>query len=187
MEDVQIRLITGHTGKNHITADDDASKLSALIGRGEYVLDVGTKFKYDKVSNNQIDILDGDAIFQGRHCRVSPDMRISCDIGNGTQNQYRNDLIGIKYKRIGAEESAWIAVIQGTPGTVAEDPSYTTGNIEEGATEHFMPLYRVTVDGVSAVSIVPLYKVYNRIPNFSFGTADPTGGEDGDVYFKIIE
>lgn len=185
-----MELITGHKGENHITADDDASKFAALIGKGEYVLDKGNKFKCTNDGYNEVVILDGDAIFQGRHCRIRLDERESRVIEAGSQGEWRNDLICIKYTRNGDIESAEIDVVKGTPGLTAEtaeDPEYTIGSIEDGATEHYMPLYRVIVEGISIKDIVPVYKLYHRIPNFSSGTDNPSGGEDGDVYFKIIE
>lgn len=182
-----MKLITGHSGQNHINADDDASKLAALIGGGEYVLDKGSKFAYEISSNNLIILSDGDAVFQGRHCRVAVNERENCVVENGTQGQVRHDLICIEYKQADGVESADVVVIKGTAGDSGADPTYTVGNIENGATEHHMPLYRVVLNGLNIESVVPLYKVYHRIPNFSYGTGDPTGGEDGDIYFKIIE
>lgn len=182
-----MKLITGHSGQNHISADDDASKLKALIGSGEFVLDKGSKFAYQISSNNLIILSGGDAIFQGRHCRTKADERENCAIENGTQGQIRHDLICIKYSQLNGVESTDIVVVKGTPGPTGTDPSYAVGDIENGDTEHFMPLYRVVLNGLNVESVQSLYKVYHKIPNFSYGTADPSGGEDGDVYFKIIE
>lgn len=182
-----MKLVTGHAGQNHITADDDASKLKALIGSGEYVLDKGSKFAYAISSNNLIVLSGGDAIFQGRHCRTKADERENCAIENGTQGQMRNDLICIKYTQASGIESSEVVVIKGTPGATGTDPNHTTGDIENGDTEHHMPLYRVALNGLNVASVTPLFKVYHKIPNFSYGTANPSGGEDGDVYFKIIE
>lgn len=52
-----------------------------------------------------------------------------------------------------------------------------------------MPLYRVILNGLNISSVVPVYKVYHRIPNFDSGTADPDPAnyEEGDVYFKFID
>ncbi len=182
-----MKLITGHSGQNHITSNDDASLRAALIGAGEYVLDKGSKFAYQISTNNLIVLSGGEAVFQGRHCRTDTDDRENCVIENGTQGQIRHDLICIKYTQTAGTESSEIAVVKGTPGPTGTDPVYVTGDISDGATEHYMPLYRVVLNGLNIESVAPLYQVRHRIPNFSYGTGDPSGGEDGDVYFKIIE
>lgn len=184
-----MKLVTGHSGKNHVTASDDASRSVALIGSGDYVLDKGSMFAYEISSNNLIVLSGGDAVFQGRHCRTEADERENCVIENGTQDQIRHDLICIEYTMKNNVESTRIVVIKGTPGTTGADPAYVTGNIEEGATKHHMPLYRVILEGLNIKSVTPIYKIRHRIPNFFSGSADPdvSLGEDGDIYLKIIE
>ena len=183
-----MELITGHAGENHISSDDDAAKYAALFGSGAYVLDKGSKFAYAIESNNLITLADGEIIFQGRHARTKPTERESCIIENGTQSQNRHDLIGIRYKNNSGVESANIEVIKGTPGTTGTDPSYSTGDIEDGATNIFVPLYRVVLNGLNIEKVVQIFNVRYRIPNFFIGTSEPSSsmGEDGDIYLQMI-
>ena len=184
-----MELVTGHGGQSHVSADDVASMRKALFTAGEYVLEKGSKFAYEISSNNLIVLSGGEAIVQGRHCRTKADEREECTIENGTQGQKRHDLICIKYKQVNGVETAEVVVVKGAPGVTGADPSITTGDIEAGATEHHMPLYRVILNGLNISSVVPVYKVYHRIPNFASGTADPDPAnyEEGDVYFKFID
>lgn len=184
-----MKLITGHSGENHISADDDAAKYASLFGDSGYVLERGSMFAYEISSNNLIILSDGEAIFQGRHARTKPSERENCVVENGTQAQVRHDLIGIKYANASGIESAEISVIKGTAGNTGTDPDYTTGDIEDGAIEHFMPLYRVVLNGLNIERVDKLFKVRYKLPNFlPPGTDTPVAGmgEDGDVYFQIV-
>lgn len=188
-----MELITGHTGENHIDSNDDAAKYAALLGGGNYVLEKGSQFAYEISSNNLIILSDGEAVFQGRHARTKPTVKENCTIENGTQSKIRHDLIGIMYTNTGGIEKAEVKVIKGTPGTAGKDPSYPSGDIEGGATENFMPLWRVVLNGLSVSKVEKMYKVYHRIPIFlPPGTEEPTASmADGDeiyVYFqKVVE
>ena len=118
---------------------------------------------------------------------MTPEEKKELVIDSGTQDQFRNDLICIKYTQIEGVENAEIVVVKGEPGREAVDPAYEVGNIETGKSVHHMPLYRIKLEGLNITGIEPMYKIYHRIPNFGYGTGEPSGGEDGDVYFKIIE
>lgn len=183
-------LVTGHAGGNHITSNDAASFNMALFGRGEYVFERGSMFAYNISSNNLIEISNGDALFQGRHYRVELTEKKNCVIENGTQGQIRHDLICIKYWVTEEKEVADIVVVKGIPGTTGADPEYVTGDIEDGATVHHMPLYRVVLNGLNIESVVPLFMTRYRTPNIIPGdTTEPNTslGEDGDIYLQRVE
>lgn len=186
-----MELITGHAGENHISSDDDAAKYAALLGSGGYVMDNGVNFAYTVESNNLITLAEGEAIFQGRHARTKPTERENCVIENGTQSQNRYDLIGIMYTNNSGVESASVTVIKGTPGTTGTDPAYPTGDIEGGATEHFMPLYRVVLNGLNVERVERLFNIRYKFPIFlPPGTSEPTAAmaptDDIYVYFQKV-
>ena len=183
-----MELITGHAGENHISSDDDAAKYAALIGSNAYVLDNGVNFAYTIETNNLIVLEEGEVIFQGRHARTKPTERENCVIENGSQSMVRHDLIGIMYRNAGGVESASIHVIKGTSGN---DPEYPNGNIEDGAQEYFMPLYRVVLNGLNIEKVEKIFVVRYKIPNFlPPGTTEPTAEmaptDDVYVYFQIV-
>lgn len=186
-----MELITGHAGENHISSDDDAAKYAALFGSNGYVLDNGVNFRYTIESNNLIVLEEGEAIFQGRHARTKPTERENCIIENGTQTLNRHDLIGILYENSNGIESASIRVIKGTAASIANDPNYTTGNIESGATQHFMPLYRVVLNGLNIEKVEKMFVIRYKMPIFlppgvSAPTADMAPTDDVYVYFQLI-
>lgn len=208
-----VHLVTGYAGTSHITAADQGSFNAAIFGAGQYVLDRGSKLAATVVTNNQIRIADGDLLMQGRHIRLESYVDLTID--SGTQGRNRNDLIVARYTRNNSTgvEDCNIVVIKGTATTgTASDPSYTGKNLLEGnVTQNDMPLYRVPLSGITVGALV---KLFDEVPSLSgeeeilpidkggtgatskaaarknlgitSGTAAPSGGASGDIYFQII-
>ena len=109
-----VELITGHAGSAHVSAADAGWFNVGVVGDGKYVLDTGTQFACNVQSANLVTIGIGDALFEGRHVRVSATENVALD--NGAQGMNRNDLICIKYEYNSSTsvESASLAVIKGT-------------------------------------------------------------------------
>ncbi len=208
-----VHLVTGYAGASHITAADQGSFNAAIFGAGQYVLDRGSKLAATVVTNNQIRIADGDLLMQGRHIRLESYVDLTID--SGTQGRNRNDLIVARYTRNNSTgvEDCNIVVIKGTATTgTASDPSYTAKNLLEGnVSQNDMPLYRVPLSGITVGTLV---KLFDEVPSLSgeeeilpigkggtgatskaaarknlgitSGTASPSGGASGDIYFQII-
>lgn len=163
-----LHLVTGYAGEAHITADDQGSLYAAVFGEGQFVLNRGNKLSATVVTNNQIKVLDGDILMQGRHIRLNSGSFVELVIENGAQGYNRNDLIVARYTKnsgTGVEECN-LVVIKGkaTTGT-ASDPEYTNGDIIGGnALQNDMPLYRVPIKGLNVQELVPMFTVIeNRL------------------------
>lgn len=153
-----VELITGHAGSAHISAADDGWYNVGIVGAGKYVLDTGTQFACNVQSANLVTIGIGDALFEGRHVRVSATENVALD--NGAQGVNRNDLICIKYEYNSSTsvESASLAVIKGTASSgTAVDPDIPSGSILEGATTAYMALWRIPISGITVGTPVKLY------------------------------
>ena len=153
-----IELITGHAGSAHISAADAGWFNVGVVGEGKYVLDTGTQFACNVQSANLVTIGIGDALFEGRHVRVSATENVALD--NGAQGVNRNDLICIKYEYASSTsvESASIAVIKGTASSgTAVDPDVPSGSILEGASTAYMPLWRIPISGITVGDPEKLY------------------------------
>lgn len=153
-----VELITGHAGSAHISAADDGWYNVGIVGDGKYVLDTGTQFACNVQSANLVTIGIGDALFEGRHVRVSATENVALD--NGAQGVNRNDLICIKYEynSITSVESASLAVIKGTASSsTPSDPTIPSGSILEGATAAYMPLWRIPISGITVGTPEKLY------------------------------
>lgn len=162
-------LVTGYKGTAHITAEDVGAFNAGIFGSGEYVLNSGNKFSASLTSNNTVKILDGDLVMQGRHITLKKDTFEEVTIENGTSGMNRIDLIVARYTKdsnTGVENVAF-AVIKGTPtSSTATDPEYTTGDILSGAcTLHEMPLYRISLSGLTAGTPEAMFEVVNSFDN----------------------
>lgn len=158
---MSIHLVTGFAGKEHITSADQGSFNAGMLGTGKYVMNTGNKLAAEIVSNNLVKIKDGDLVNQGRHIRIASDDYEECTIQNGTQARYRNDLIVARYSKNSDTgiESISMVVIKGTASTSSTppDPSYTSGDILNGALTDDFPLYRVKLNGLSITAVEPLF------------------------------
>lgn len=148
-----LHLVTGFLGREHITAVDQAAFNAALIGTGQFVLEKGKVFEAQVISNNQIRILDGELMMQGRFVRLDPGTYVDLSIENGVQGKKRNDLIVARYTKnaVTAIESVDLVVIKGAAvDSNPVDPSYTEGDINDGAAAlHDFPLWRIPLDGLN--------------------------------------
>lgn len=160
-----MHLVTGYAGREHVTAADQGAFHSAFLGSGEFVFGTGNQFAASIISNNQVRVLDGDIYMQGRFVRHDESTYVDLVIENGTQGQYRNDLIVARYTKNVATtiEEVNLVVIKGEPTTSnPADPAYTTGDIlVAGDILHDMPLYRVVIHGVNLTEVVPLFVLHD--------------------------
>lgn len=156
-----LHLVTGHAGTNHITSADQGAYNACVIGSGNYVLDKGNKFAISVISNNQVRILDGDILFQGRHIRLNENTYVDLIIENGEQGKLRNDLIVCRYTKDSSTtvEKANLVVIKGTSSESSpSDPDYSTGDLlENHDAQADFPLYRIPIDGLSIQTPVCLF------------------------------
>ena len=156
-----MHLITGYAGKEHITAIDQGAFNAALIGTGQFVLEKGKVFEAQIISNNQIRILDGELMMQGRFVRLDPGTYVDLSIENGVQGKKRNDLIVARYTKnaVTAIESVDLVVIKGTVvDSNPVDPAYAEGDITNGnVAQHDFPLWRIPLDGLNVGSPVALF------------------------------
>ena len=131
-----IELVTGFTGKAHISSLDVAKFNAGAFGSGEYVF-AGVKddkLKATMASSNKVHISSGNAMMQGRHFWVDA-AGVDLTVQTGTQSQKRNDLVVARYAKNASTgvESVSLVVIKGTPTTgTPADPSYTRGDILNG-------------------------------------------------------
>lgn len=156
-----MHLVTGYAGQEHITALDQGAFNTALIGTGQFVLDKGRVFEAQIISNNQIRILDGELMMQGRFVRLEPGTYVDLAIENGAQGVNRNDLIVARYTKntANAVESVDLVVIKGTATSGnPSDPAFTTGDITNGtSTQHDFPLWRIPLNGLNVGNPVALF------------------------------
>ena len=175
--------ITGRGSDVHVTEQNARDQNRIIFGEDSFVFNKGNNLAYEVVSSNEIDINTGFIMMQGDLIEVESREKLTID--NGTQGNYRNDLIVCRYSKDSSTgvETASLEVIKGTPSsTSASDPSYNDGAIDTDLVVDF-PLYRVCLNSLNITSVVQLYTLLDIGHNVLVVDSLPsTLGPDGTVY-----
>ena len=153
----EMNLVTGARGEDHITSADDGSLFASIYGSGQYVMH---GFDYTLVNSGVLRIAEGDALINGRHCRVNHGYVADLQLAAGSNGLNRTDLVVITYqKNSESDEKAVLEVITGTAtaGTASE-PGYTTGNVLNGDRVVQFPLYRINYTGINMPVVTKLFE-----------------------------
>lgn len=191
-----IHFITASRGGDdpHVTSADDARQNVAHIGNGNYVGKTGDQLSASMTSPNTLRILSGDGWICGRHWSIDGFEDVTIENGNPGYN--RKDLV-VFHAETSPSESGEIVVIKGEETTGdAVVPSYTEGDLNDGDTVAEMPLYVVSLNGVSVNDPEPQFDVLVPYNDFrdsisQYSTSETTTGKtwiDGKpIYRKVIE
>ena len=139
-----MEIITGYTGKPHVTAEQDRDVNEGIFDTGSFVLKTGSQLATELVSNNEIKVRDGVLVIQGCTAVIKKNTYDPVTIANGSQGMKRIDLIVARYNKNEETkiEEVMLKVIQGTPNaSTAAVPTYKTGDA--------VSLYPVVVTSVT--------------------------------------
>lgn len=152
-------LITGHAGKAHVKASDEARINKALYGNIEAVVDYGNNLAATMLSSNTVQIDTGLFYMQGRWIDIPIPESLTFD--NGIAGMNRNDLVVLRYLMDSdtSIETAEFAIKKGssTSGEAA-DPGLDAGDIDSGVLINEVPLYRIPLTGINIGEPVRLFK-----------------------------
>lgn len=165
-----MEIITGYTGKPHVTAEQDRDVNEGIFDTGSFVLKTGSQLAAELVSNNEIKIRDGVLVIQGCTAVIKKNTYDPVTIANGSQGMKRIDLIVARYNKNEETkiEEVTLKVIQGTPNaSTAAVPTYKTGDIQSGDLVADMPLYKVTLDGLNVTSVDKMFMVIPTLPELN--------------------
>lgn len=157
-----MEIITGYTGKPHVTSEQDRDVNIGVVGEGSYVLQTGMQLAAEVSSNNEIKIRDGVLMHQGCTASIKKNTYDSLTITNGSQGMKRVDLIVARYEKNqdNGIESLDLKVIQGTPAeSTPTVPEYTEGDIQAGDYVADMPMYQVIIDGLNITEVKKVFEV----------------------------
>ena len=157
-----MEIITGYTGKPHVTSEQDRDVNIGVVGEGSYVLQTGMQLAAEVSSNNEINISDGVLMHQGCTASIKKNTYDSLTITNGSQGMKRVDLIVARYEKNqdNGIESLDLKVIQGTPAeSTPTVPEYTEGDIQAGDYVADMPMYQVIIDGLNITEVKKVCEV----------------------------
>lgn len=151
-----MNIVTGYKGQPHVTAQQDRNKNRGIFGSDSYRLIVGSNMAATIVSANEITIADGVVCVQGCIGEIPAGTSESLTIENGAQGMQRLDRIVVRYTKDGSTgvEDMTLRVIKGTPAASNPAlPAYTSGSIANGDAVVEVPLYTVTINGLTITSV----------------------------------
>lgn len=170
-----VKLMTGATGEQNIQAADDRECLAGITGLDSYVFPTGSQLKATLVDANTITIGTGAGSLQGSRFRCSTTTTVN--IQNGTQGQFRHDIIGLHFSReTSGREGLEFQVLTGKPAAsegAATDPVYTVGDLLKGDAKAFMPLYRIKLSGINAADPKPMFSVLAPLATLQDSISQP--------------
>lgn len=174
----------------HIYAENDAAIYQAILGDADMLLNYGDCFRIDILGYNSIRVNSGLLAVQGHMGIIEIGDSQVLTLSNGTSGVTRKDLVVAQFTTTGnhGTDTFQLKVLVG--GSDGSDPSYTAEDLNDGGKTREFPIARVTMTGLSITSaeilVEPatcmkdlLHALNERI---SYGTASPSGGNDGDIY-----
>lgn len=158
-----MNIVTGYVGQPHITANEAQALNQGIIGSGNYVLDVGSKFAATLESATSVAIQDGEGVIQGVQFRIAPGDVESVTISPGTTGYKRIDYICARYTKsaLTGIEDVSLVVVEGTPdASTPAAPTVNEGTILIGGSPVDFPLWEVDLDGLTPT----LKSLINEVP-----------------------
>lgn len=153
-----MQIVTGYEGTPHVTSWQDRDLNQGIFGADTYILNVGSKMAASIISSNEIHIADGAVMMQGCLGVIQKGTYDTIAIDNGSQGMQRRDLICAQYSKDGSGvESLSLVVVKGTPAASnPSDPAVTSGDIQNGDSLVQVPIYRVSISGITISSVTRL-------------------------------
>ena len=173
-----LTIYTPPSADPHITADDDAFIYASLCGVKNAILGDLTCVRID---DNTVRLSGGGAMVRGHILRIPDGDTLDLTVAAGTAGVTRYDSVVaefIKSSDSAVADSLTLKVVQGTSSPPSLVYAGITWQIE---------LYRLTISGTTLTAITKRAGNVVKSPRISSGTAAPSGGIDGDIYFKIVE
>lgn len=197
-----LELVTGYSGKPHVTSYQQAMVHAGITGMDNAVFGyVGQALKAVVTSANNVRIYDGAGMIGGKIFCVNKGEYVDVPIANGISGKYRADIICVKYTKdtsTGVEEVEF-QVVKGTAGTSYVEPAVVKNDLySQGTIASQEKFYRVKLNGLAIEAVEPLFekvvtnaelnsKIKLKDVKFVYGTVPVTGtsGELGSYYGTI--
>lgn len=144
-------IITGYTGTRHITPAMDAAVYRSAFGPDSYILSDGNHLAGSMPDINSFTILDGLISMQGHQIQVTQE---TLSVDTCANNYSRIDLVVMRFEHDNTSQvdTASLMVLKGTEVATPNQPvapTYSTGNIDSGATQVDFPLYQINLSGAT--------------------------------------
>ena len=162
-----MEIVSGRTGKPHVTSQQFRQLIEGTVGQESCILTSGENLEPELASNNSLKIRSGMLAHHGNISSVKIGAYDEVSLSNGSQGMKRIDLVVCRYTRNAeteVESCDWV-VIMGTP--VASNPvapAYTVGNLQDGDLVDDCPVFEVHYDGINVTEV---RKILSVAPNLT--------------------
>ena len=157
-----MEIVSGRTGKPHVTSQQFRQIIEGIVGDGSCILPSGENLEPELVSNNSLKIRSGMMCHHGNVSSVKIGTYDEVELTNGSQGMKRIDLVVNRYTRNeedNTEKNEWI-VIMGTPAKSNPTvPEYTKGNLQEGGLVDDCPVFEVHFDGINITEVTKMLEI----------------------------
>ena len=157
-----MEIVSGRTGKPHVTSQQFRQIIEGIIGDESCILSSGKNLEPELVSNNLLKIRSGMMCHHGNVSSVKIGTYDEVELTNGSQGMKRIDLVVNRYTRNeedNTEKNEWI-VIMGTPAESNPTvPEYTKGNLQEGDLVDDCPAFEVHFDGINITEVTKMLEI----------------------------
>lgn len=147
-------------GNKNVTAQQDADLFSGTFGNSAVVLPVGEQCRAEIIDSNTIRVYDGEFISQGRRFNQAYGEYQDFEVDNGSHGTIRYDILGMRFYVDASGKDLHEPFVK---KDVGENGTITENSIREGATESYISMYRVKINGLSIESVEPLFSIVNPI------------------------
>ena len=181
-----MEIITAGDGTAHVSSSDDGSIYAGIVGADCYVTNIGERLSCTMQGANTALVGTGVGFMFGRAFRITIPEEVT--IQSGTQSQRRNDIICAHFATSSdGHESGELVVLKGTPtsGAEAEDPEIPSGDILEGSTEAYMPLWRIPLDGINVGEPEAMFNVMLSMAELRDSVSQMLVVRSGSAAFSI--
>lgn len=187
-----MEIVSGRTGKPHVTSQQFRQILEGTIGQKSYIVTSGENLEPELAANNLLKIRSGMMSHHGNVSSVKIGTYDEVELTNGSHGMKRIDLVVNRYTRnaeTNIEKNEWV-VIMGTP--VASNPvapAYTVGNLQKGDLVDDCPVFELHYDGINVTEVKKMLSV---LPNVAELNSNKIGNKDNLISMlaanaKIVE
>jgi len=181
---MSLNLVTAHTGTAHITAEQVASLIKGAISDDTtnlYRFQTGNKCEYQITDALQVQILTGDAVFNGRHFIVEETETIDIDPTSLNYTRIDGVFLEIYSDNDTSEELIRFEVVQGNEYlTSTGTPSYPatpTGIDDSHTLMYVFPWLYITTSYTTISTVDDNSKLYPSL----LGMVDDISGITNDI------
>ena len=157
-----MEIVSGRTGKPHVTSQQFRQIIEGIVGSDSCILPSGENLEPELASNNILKIRSGMMSHHGTVSSVKIGTDDEVELTNGSQGMKRIDLVVNRYTKnaeTGVEANDWIVIV-GTPDAESPvAPAYTVGNLQEGDLIDDCPVLEIHYDGLNITEVKKLLEI----------------------------